>query len=57
MERKLTGFADRLDEHDGKKRKMKDPSEILVLTTYGNGSVVQNNGKKEGGGDEAGVEM
>lgn len=40
-----------------RKRKIKNPSEVLVLATHGNYSVVQNNGKKEGAGDEVGVEM
>lgn len=39
-----------------RKRKIKNPSEVLLLATHGNYSV-QNNGNKEGDGDEVGVEM
>ena len=40
-----------------RKRKLKDPPEVLVLAKYGNDSVVQNNGKKKGDENKMGIEI
>lgn len=40
-----------------RKRKLKDPPEVLVLAKYGNDSIVQKNGKKEGDENKTGIEI
>ena len=40
-----------------RKRKLKDPPDVLVLAKCGNESVVQNNGRKEGDANNPGMEM
>lgn len=51
LEPELTEFADRLEMHNEKKRKIRDHSEVFDISHMWKGDTVQQDGKKGREGD------